>query len=58
MSKHYDITITNKDKGTVVRTTTLSEEQIERFGGIGNYIESISTLLIHNETIEVTLYRG
>lgn len=54
--KHYDITIYNGKEDKIVRNTTVYSDEIESIGGIGNYIESIDSIIKENEQIRITPY--
>lgn len=58
MDRHYDIAIvkTEEKEEKIVRTTELSPEDLEDVGGIGCYVETITTLLQTNERIEIEPY--
>jgi hypothetical protein len=52
--KHYSIEIVDREEDKVIRSTTIYQEKVESVGGIGNYVESIDSILHENQTIKIS----
>jgi len=56
--KHYSIEIVDTKNDCLVHSTTMYQTDIKSIGGIGNYIESLDSILEENQQIVLTPFWG